>query len=96
VSTSAEPSGEALRREEHAPSDVGAIVPLVEQLPGGICLACGSDLSEPLRRSASLRCHDCRDSGAPLCRELVEPHAPDVAPTRRRWLFRRVASATAR
>jgi hypothetical protein len=31
-----------------------------------ICLACGSDLPEPLRRAASLRCHDCREHDAPL------------------------------
>jgi hypothetical protein len=31
-----------------------------------ICLACGSELAEPLRRTASLRCHDCRELNAPL------------------------------
>jgi hypothetical protein len=31
-----------------------------------ICLACGGELPEPLRRTASLRCHDCRDLNAPL------------------------------
>ncbi|MEN3311880.1 MAG: hypothetical protein V7645_1209 [Actinomycetota bacterium] len=31
-----------------------------------ICLACGGELPEPLRRTASLRCHDCRELSAPL------------------------------
>jgi hypothetical protein len=31
-----------------------------------ICLACGGELPEPLRRTASLRCLDCRDLSAPL------------------------------
>jgi hypothetical protein len=35
------------------------------------CLACGAGLAAPLRLAGSLRCHDCRDSGAPLRRELV-------------------------
>jgi hypothetical protein len=33
---------------------------------GLICLACGGELAEPLRHTASLRCHDCRDLNAPL------------------------------
>jgi hypothetical protein len=33
---------------------------------GLICLACGVELPEPLRWSASLRCHDCRELNAPL------------------------------
>ena len=33
---------------------------------GFICLACGGELPETLRRTASLRCHDCRDMNAPL------------------------------
>src|SRR3954454_10435905 len=33
---------------------------------GFICLACGCELPEPLRRTASLRCHDCRALNAPL------------------------------
>jgi hypothetical protein len=37
-----------------------------------ICLACGDALSPALARSASLRCHDCRDAGAPIRAELVE------------------------
>jgi hypothetical protein len=73
------------------PSDEDGIVPSVQRPPAGICLSCGSDLSEPLRRSASLRCHDCRDSGAPLSRELVEPGGQPVPPERRRRLFRRAA-----
>jgi hypothetical protein len=35
------------------------------------CLACGVELVEPLRRTASLRCHDCRDAGAPVSFELA-------------------------
>jgi hypothetical protein len=80
------------RRSGHAaPSDGVAIVPSVERPPAGICLSCGDDLSESLRRSASLRCHDCRDSGAPLSRELVEPCVQHVAPPKRRLRFRRAA-----
>jgi hypothetical protein len=33
---------------------------------GFICLACGGELPGPLRRTASLRCHDCRELNAPL------------------------------
>jgi hypothetical protein len=33
---------------------------------GLICLACGAALPEPLRATASLRCHDCRELNAPL------------------------------
>jgi hypothetical protein len=33
---------------------------------GLICLACGAELPEPLRATASLRCHDCRELNAPL------------------------------
>lgn len=35
------------------------------------CLACGVDLPDPLRRTASLRCHACRDEGAPISFELA-------------------------
>ena len=85
-------AGDQVARDERlAPSDDAAIVPVLERPPHGICLSCGTDLSEPLRRSASLRCHDCRDSAAPLSRELVEPAAQSVPPERRRRLFRRAA-----
>jgi hypothetical protein len=33
---------------------------------GFICLACGCELSERLRWTASLRCHSCRAVEAPL------------------------------
>jgi hypothetical protein len=33
---------------------------------GFICLACGAELPEPLRSTASLRCHDCRELNAAL------------------------------
>jgi hypothetical protein len=36
-----------------------------------ICLACGDALSPALERSASLRCHDCRDTAAPIRPELL-------------------------
>jgi hypothetical protein len=36
-----------------------------------ICLACGDALSPALERFASLRCHDCRDAGAPIRAELL-------------------------
>jgi hypothetical protein len=35
------------------------------------CLSCGVELVEPLRRTASLRCHDCREAGAPISFELA-------------------------
>jgi hypothetical protein len=38
---------------------------------GLICLACGGELPEPLRHTASLRCHDCRDLNVPLRVELA-------------------------
>jgi hypothetical protein len=33
---------------------------------GPICLACGAELPEALRWTASLRCHDCRELNAAL------------------------------
>jgi hypothetical protein len=35
------------------------------------CLSCGVERAEPLRRTASLRCHDCREAGAPISFELA-------------------------
>jgi hypothetical protein len=35
------------------------------------CLACGAELAEPLRRRGSLRCHTCREAGAPISFELA-------------------------
>ena len=35
------------------------------------CLACGTAMAEPLRRTASLRCHACREAGAPISFELA-------------------------
>jgi len=55
-----------------------------------LCLACGTVLSPALARSASLRCHDCRDAQAPLRRELVEP-AAQPAKLRRRLRLRPAA-----
>jgi len=36
------------------------------------CLACGARMADCLIRTASPRCHDCRDAGAPLRADLVE------------------------
>jgi len=35
------------------------------------CLSCGGRLAEPLNRTRSLRCHDCRDTDAPISFELA-------------------------
>jgi hypothetical protein len=40
---------------------------------GFICLACGCELPDPLRLTASLRCHDCRALNAPLHVEHLRP-----------------------
>jgi hypothetical protein len=83
------------RTGRFAPSDALDIVHHVERPPrSGICFSCGDDLSDPLRRSGSLRCHDCRDACAPLDPELVEPPAQKPAEPpkkRRRRLLRRAA-----
>ena len=42
-----------------------------EQKNTSICLACGSALAAALERFASLRCHDCRDTDAPIRAELL-------------------------
>jgi hypothetical protein len=39
------------------------------------CLSCGTTMAACLRRTGSLRCHDCRDANAPLRAELVEAKA---------------------
>jgi hypothetical protein len=39
------------------------------------CLACGAQMADCLTRTASLRCHDCRDARAPLHAELVDASA---------------------
>jgi hypothetical protein len=41
-----------------------------EPRPHSVCLACGGALAPSLERFASLRCHDCRDTGAPIRPEL--------------------------
>lgn len=38
----------------------------MSRLGGLICLACGRDLPDSLRWTASLRCHDCRELNRPL------------------------------
>lgn len=38
----------------------------MSRLGGLICLACGRDLPDSLRWTASLRCHDCRELNTPL------------------------------
>ncbi|MDX6408329.1 MAG: hypothetical protein QOE13_1400 [Gaiellaceae bacterium] len=40
-------------------------------LGGIICLACGVELPESLRWTASLRCHGCRELQSPLRAELA-------------------------
>jgi hypothetical protein len=35
------------------------------------CLACGGEMAEPLQRTASLRCHDCMETGEPISLEHV-------------------------
>jgi len=35
------------------------------------CLACGEKMATPLQRTASLRCHDCREAGEPISFELA-------------------------
>jgi hypothetical protein len=42
-----------------------------QQAQPSICLSCGAELSPPLDRSGSLRCHDCRDAAAPICEALL-------------------------
>jgi hypothetical protein len=53
-----------------------------------ICLACGDGLSPALARSASLRCHDCRDAGAPIRADQL---ARMRRPIRRRLKLRSAA-----
>jgi hypothetical protein len=59
------------RRRTHLPAREGAAID--ERFTASICLACGDPLPPALDRPGSLRCHDCRDAGAPLRPELVEP-----------------------
>jgi hypothetical protein len=40
-------------------------------LPEPFCLACGDELAEPLKRTGSLRCHDCRETSEPISFELA-------------------------
>jgi len=42
-----------------------------EQVHLSLCLACGSTVAPVLERFASLRCHDCRDTAAPILPELA-------------------------
>ena len=39
------------------------------------CAVCGSPMSESLVRLGSIRCHDCRETAAPLLSRSVEAHA---------------------
>jgi hypothetical protein len=56
-------------RPIEAPS---CVVDTNESRSTSICLACGDTLSPALARSASLRCHDCRDAAAPIRADLLE------------------------
>ena len=49
---------------------------------GFTCLACGAELPKPLRLTASLRCHDCRELNAPLRVEHTHGERALVAPVR--------------
>lgn len=51
--------------------------------PTSVCLACGTALPPALERSASLRCHDCRDADAPIRAELLA-RMPGLLRLRRR------------
>ena len=42
-----------------------------DRLDGIICLACGAQLPESLRWTASRRCHGCRELEAPLRADLA-------------------------
>src|SRR5207249_2140021 len=42
-----------------------------------LCLSCGAQLTSTLAWLASLRCHDCRDSRAPINRTLSVELAAD-------------------
>jgi hypothetical protein len=54
-----------------------------EQGNTSICLACGEALAAALERFASLRCHDCRDTGAPIRPELLPSlESPTQRPVR--------------
>jgi hypothetical protein len=43
----------------------------MSNLGGIICLACGIELPESLRWTASLRCHRCRELQSPLSAEFA-------------------------
>jgi hypothetical protein len=45
-----------------------------------ICLSCGGELAPTLARLASLRCHDCRDSNAPINAHLIRSRTPRHSP----------------
>ncbi len=44
-----------------------------------ICVSCGGELAPTLARLASLRCHDCRNTHAPISARLVQLPAPRAA-----------------
>jgi hypothetical protein len=49
-----------------------------EPRPQSICLSCGGALAPALERFASLRCHDCRDTAAPIRLEFLAPLSPSA------------------
>jgi len=75
------------RRRTRPPAREGA--PIDPRPTPSICLACAEPLSAALERTASLRCHDCRDADAPLRAELVDP--PQVLRQKRRLRLRPAA-----
>lgn len=44
-----------------------------------VCLACGVKMESALSRLGSLRCHDCRDTSAPLDPRRVDQWRQDGA-----------------
>ena len=49
-------------------------------VPTHTCAACGEPLAPSLARLGSLRCHDCRDNGAPLAQPpATRPAARELA-----------------
>jgi hypothetical protein len=49
-------------------------------LTANTCASCGGHLAQSLAGLGSLRCHDCRDTGAPIAElPALEPHATELA-----------------
>lgn len=70
-------SSDAVRKLVYRNADFWTEPPRMKT-PTATCLACGEALAASLVRSASLRCHDCRDNAAPLRAKLVKKHSTHV------------------